>query len=546
MTIHETIFFADKPLKEHVVLKRGNDTTFIEAENDPEFLAYLHHFEKFKDEFGNNQFVYVDNIDAYKQKIQERLNEGTVPQRPYQITIGEFVIQSPLLYYLVTPQFGGAHVGEAYFFVNSDKNQDFFRFDYRDQVKIIWSDTKEIAFNGFPREVYASGDTALFLCSGGKRRFFESGLAMEPIGITVEDSVYFIAKSLDSEVIFEGGPKPLLKKRGFIVIFPVRGLILPSDLTIEQVLFTKDISKFLTDNIKQSKTMANIPWKGQTSFAVVEVTAQHFFEAMVKAEKIAKRAIDWIQFRTDISLPCIDEHDQKTALSYNMSKAFSKCYLIPYGLAIDSITKGAIFNLLNVQSGHHLVFHHSPQDFFNPLVPIVNKLEQINNRYSPTVQPLYEALSWLMQSFEVESPIDNLLQLWIAFEFICSGERIPQVVSDANLISSIFAIQSLALPMKEETALIHTINQVNNRPLMEKWNKLLLRLEITLTSSEKRLVTKLRVERNKLEHGRESCNLTIDELDKFRSILERVFIKKANALVESHYAIQDLSFIFGQ
>ena len=217
-------------------------------------------------------------------------------------------------------------------------------------------------------------------------------------------------------------------------------------------------------------------------------------------------------------------------LSYNMSKAFSKCHLVPYGLAIDSITNGAVFNLLNVQSGHQLVFHHSPQDFFDPLIPTLDKLEQIKNQYSESIQPLYETLSWLMQSFEIESLIDNLLQLSIAFEFLCTNEKVSKLVTEASINNSILAVQSLALPTQEEIALIETLKQVNDQPLMVKWQKLLHRLGLSLTSNEHQLIRKLRTERNNLIHGKTSCKLAIEDLEKFRSILEKVFIKKAIAL----------------
>ena len=265
---------------------------------------------------------------------------------------------------------------------------------------------------------------------------------------------------------------------------------------------------------------------------------------MIKAEEAAKRAVDWLQFRTDITLPCIEHEGQKIMLSYNMSKAFSKCFLIPHSLAIDSISKGAIFNTLNVQSGHSLVFHHSPQDVFDPLVPIVDKLQHLNTQFGEKVQPLYETLGWLMQSFEIESLIDNLLQLWIAFEFVCTNEKVAKLVSDTTIGNSVLAVQGLGLPKAEEDVLIQGLMRINDTPLMVKWQKLLRRLDVSLSVTEQKLVRSLRTERNKLIHGKKSCKLTIEDLEKFRSILERIFIKKASSLIDSHYGIQNLSFLF--
>jgi hypothetical protein len=545
ITSHRIRFSAVDGIEhDHVVLERGNETTFIETHNDPEFFEYLNHFERLEDEFGNGLFVYIEDIEGYRKRIQELVNQETAPKRPYQITVGELVLNSPFLYHLVIPAHGGAHFGEAYFYIKISQNPEFFNLDYRDPVKITWLDTNQLAFNGFSHEVYASEDSVLFLCYGGPRRLFQGKIVYEFIDVPQIDAIYFMGKSANMPTIFEGGVQPLLVQRNFKVIFPVSGLILPSEFTIQGILFTNDISKILTDRIKGSKTIGNNPWKGNVSFAVVEATAEHFLDALTKAEIVAKRAVDWIHFRTDISLPFISDNGKKVLLSYNMSKAFSKCYLIPYGLAIDSITNGAVFNLLNVQSGHPLVFHHSPQDFFDPLIPTLGKLEQIKNQYSESVQPLYETLSWLMQSFEIESLIDNLLQLWIAFEFLCTNEKVSKLVTESNINNSILAVQNLSLPAHEEIALIETLKQVNDPPLMVRWQTLMDRLGLMLTSNEQQLIRKLRTERNNLIHGKTSCQLSIEDLEKFRSILEKVFIKKATALVDSHYGIQNLASLF--
>lgn len=529
---------------EHVVLKKGNDTTFVETKNDPEFLEYMRHFEKFKDEFGNNQFVYVEDINGYKQKIENLIIRGTVPKRPYQITIGELKIDSPHLYHLVIPGFGRAHLGQAYFFVNTSKNPDLSKFDYLDNIQIKWTDTNQLAFYGFAHEVYANDNSILFLCLGGPRRFTQDRLTSELIGIPGDDALYFVAKASRMNVVIHNGSKPLLTQRSFKVLFPVAGLGLPSEFRIEQVTFTNTINNHLTPAILNSKTLQEQPWKDTKAFAVVEVIGEHFIDAMIKAEEVAKRAVDWIQFRTDLSLPCITYEGKRILLSYNMDKSFSKCFLIPYALAIDSASKGAIFNLLNVQSGHQLVFHHSPKEFFEPLIPLLDKLEQISKQYNDSVQPLYETLSWLMQSFEIESLIDNLLQLWIAFEFLCTNEKAVRLVPETTVNSCILEVQGLALPKEQEVAMVENIRRVNEPPLMVKWQALLLRVNLSLTDNEHRLVRKLRTERNNLVHGKKSSKLTIEDLDKFRSILEKVFVKKAVSLVESHYGVQNISFVF--
>ncbi len=530
--------------KVHIVLEKEGVKTFMEVVNDGEFTEFTLHFEKFEDDFGNYEFIYVEDIKEYKAKLEEFTKKGSVPNRPYKITIGEVELNGAYLYYLVLPGYGRAHVGAANFFVRLDQNPEFHRVDFRDEVKIVWTDNEQVAFRGFPHEVYVSESSAMLLCYGGTRRFFQSRVACEFVGITPEDAIYFLAISGGLNPQFDGPAQPTLTRRNFKVIFPIGDLVIPTDFSVEQVVFIKDVQKVLSERIKRATTLSKDPWSAASVFASVDVEAEHYFEALVKAEKIVKRAVDWIQFRTDITLPCFIDNGKNIMLSYNLSKSFSKCYLIPYGLAIDLKTNGAVFHLLTVQSGHQLVFKHGTDEFFEPLSSIWEKLSQIYNQNSESVQPLYEALSWLMQTFEVESVVDNLLQLWVAMEFICSKEKVPELVRRESINNSISSIKSLGLPPTEEEALIQTILQVNSPPLMAKWNHLLERLGIELTKKEEQLISKLRNERNSITHGKELCKLKIEDIEKFRSVLERVFLRKATQLINSWYGIPDLSQLF--
>jgi hypothetical protein len=508
------------------------------------FFEFTSHFEKFRDNYGNNQFVYVEDINGYRQKIEELTEKGIVPKRPYKIIIGEVVLNSAFLYYLVLPGYGRAHVGAANFFVDLDKNPEFYQIDFRNPVEIRWTDKEEVAFRGYAHEVYVSEKSILFLCYGGTRRLFQGKVSCEFIGTTPEDSVYFLAISAGITAVFDGAAQPSLTNRKFKVVFPVGGLDIPADFKIEQVVFTNNVQNVLPEAIRKSKTIASLPWSAASAFAIVDIDAKSFFDALVRADEIVKRAVDWVQFRTDISLPCITENGKRIMIGYNLSKSFSKCFLIPYGLAIDSKTDGALFYLLTIQSGHKLVFHHNPREFFEPLNSLWEKLALIYSQESGSIQPLYEGLSWLMQTFEVESLVDNLIQLWVAFEFICSNERVPELVSQGSISRTIGSIRSLGLPDTEEEAIIRNVLQINSPPLMAKWKHLLSRLGVSLTEREAKLISKLRKERNKIEHGKKLGEMTVDDIEKFRSILERVLLNKAIQLVNSWYGIPDLSLLF--
>ena len=61
---------------------------------------------------------------------------------------------------------------------------------------------------------------------------------------------------------------------------------------------------------------------------------------------------------------------------------------------------------------------------------------------------------------------------------------------------------------------------------MVKWGHLLNRLKINLSIEELDLIKRLRKARNKIMHGEKDVEIIIEDIEKFRSILERVFLSK--------------------
>src|SRR3989304_8103802 len=66
--------------KVQIVLEKGAKITFIEAVNDGDFTEYAFHFQRFQDRNGNYEFIYVDDVQAYWQQIEEVMKKGVVPK----------------------------------------------------------------------------------------------------------------------------------------------------------------------------------------------------------------------------------------------------------------------------------------------------------------------------------------------------------------------------------------------------------------------------------------------------------------------------------
>jgi hypothetical protein len=518
-----------KELKVEVFLERGKEKKHITAVNDAAFTDYIAHFKKFQDEYGNNVFVYVEDLDNYNKEIDKLLQEGNVPNRPYKISIGDLELNGTQLYHLVIAG-PGKQIGKAHFFINLRENPDYCNIDLRDRVEIKWTDTGEVVFGGFVHHASHSKDSAVFLCYGGPRRLHEGKITSEHIGIEPMDMVYFIMKSSGMKAHFHGGIGPNLNIRDFKIIFPIEGLQTPCDFRVENVLFNCNIQDELSNQAKIGKTLKKIPWSSATTFAIVVLKASHFYEALFNAEKYAQRAVDWIQIRTDITIPCIPENGKVKKINYNMRKSFSRFSLSRHGLVIDLTTGAALYFPLDEKVGHPLIFKYDPEEFLGPIASIWNKLEQLAQKKESEVQAVYQTINWLMLSYEKESPIDNLLQLWIAFEFICSKQKVPKLVKKQNRKFALTSIENLDIPQEEKDKILNAINNVNNPSLMMKWDYLLKKLGVTLPKKEEELISKLRYIRNKIIHGYRAIDISIEQIEKFRSILERILLLKVSNL----------------
>jgi hypothetical protein len=522
-----------------VDLIKGRETEHIKVDNSPEFYEYISHFKRFEDEFGNNEFIYVEDLEEYNKRHAELLQKRSIPQRPYKVFIGERELKGVHITNLVPPgrldtSAGPASFGAAYFFVDLSQNPNYCDIDLRDQVNIIWADNNKYAFTGFTQNILYGEQSANFVCYGAPRRLMAVRFTTEISECPGKDILYFMASSVGLRVDVNQ-IKPNLNTRDFTVIFPVEGLIAPCDFKVGDVVFTSSIPAEISDHARSGSSFTKAPWSNVKAFAKVVLKANHFYQALTNGEEKVQRAVDWIQFRTDLTIPCIYGNNEEEKLYYSVEKNYSRLNLVRYGLTIDSTNGASIFHRLDEPAGHSLVIKYDPDEFLDPIRHILNKLDHLSAKKNKESQVLYQALHWTTLSCEKESPTDNLLQLWVAFDFICSGVKVKErLIQKADLKRITKYVEKCAkediFDNRQKEKLIDSINNVNDPPLMNKWDYLLIKLRLKLTESERELIKKLRDVRNDIIHGSKVTDLSIEEIEKFRSILERVFILKIKNL----------------
>lgn len=74
------------------------------------------------------------------------------------------------------------------------------------------------------------------------------------------------------------------------------------------------------------------------------------------------------------------------------------------------------------------------------------------------------------------------------------------------------------------------INQLNEPPQMAIFNYLINTLGVNFTNAELKVLSEARKKRTEMIHGKKDPEIKAEELNKMRTILEKVLIKKISAL----------------
>jgi hypothetical protein len=61
--------------------------------NDDKFTEYVFHFREFQDKYGNNKFIYVEDLKEYNKELEQLVEKGAIPKRPYKLFIDDVELQ---------------------------------------------------------------------------------------------------------------------------------------------------------------------------------------------------------------------------------------------------------------------------------------------------------------------------------------------------------------------------------------------------------------------------------------------------------------------
>jgi hypothetical protein len=318
--------------------------------------------------------------------------------------------------------------------------------------------------------------------------------------------------------------------RPFKVIMPVQNLIIDQSFRIGNVEFYQDFTS-LDDALIRKSTIGrtNPLWNGNLPRARTQVTARQFFEAITTGYDAICKAIDVVSFRADWTFPSVEIDGKQKDFMFSYYKYLSKVKGSTLVYCREVETEAHTF--FNIESiiENVLSLEIDPQGYFadaNELCDSILKKDSVTEDDSKILQVLH----WLRKSIQEGNKKDKFLDLWVAFEFLTSGTSMPKLFEKNEISSLTNMVETLKLTSDQKRALHFRINQLNEPPQMAIFNYLAKTLDVDFTNAELKVLSTARKKRTELIHGKKEPEIKAEELNKMRTILEKVLIQKIVAL----------------
>ncbi len=308
-----------------------------------------------------------------------------------------------------------------------------------------------------------------------------------------------------------GFPKESLHIQGLnssdkemVALIPFKGLLIEEDETVGDVHIYnhKSLLEKLPQVVEREKWASFLDADGWISF---RCTAPHFFEA----EKVAIE-------KADVFLSAYS-----SLLQYSYS-LFSGDF-IEWERTREAInlTRQNYILLVTLATGAVWLRDLSPY-----------KPTQTKQR--PAVDIDIEAIIGASENFYLPLLIWNRFRdsedyyvvtigLWQIIELLSASVKSPIQFTEEQ-IRDLSARAVANLNDKEKSPILAAIKRLNERPLMEKFNKHLENIQLLLSKGERTLLKKFREIRNKIEHGTKTDEPSVQEIKRVKALINRIIL----------------------
>ena len=322
-------------------------------------------------------------------------------------------------------------------------------------------------------------------------------------------------------------------EREFSIIIPVQNLNITENFKIGNVEFYQNFDTSDDLLIQNSNTQRNNPfWNENFPRAKTIVKSTNFFDAITNGYSNISRSIDLIALRTDLSFPSITIDSTQYNLEFDRNTLLSRVK-IPTCVYCHELNSLAItfFDFDSIIE-RKLILKENAHQFFNQVNILFDDLIKKRNP-SLDEKNLLLTLRWLRKAIQDGDNNDNndkFLALWVVAEFLISGETPKKMFTKNERGKLKNLINSTDFDSKQKEVLISKICKLNDSPFMATFEQLIQKLGISFSEDELKVFKQLRIKRTHLVHGKEDISIDNNELNKMRTILEKIFIGKINAL----------------
>lgn len=518
--------------EDKISLRKGEDIKEISAVNSPEFFEFVIHFKKVKDTYNNNEFIYIQDLKSYNEAYEKLSQEQTYIKDKHKIKISgrEFIDGITIIF--LKPGSQGNNKGHAMFLIDVEQNKDFFKADLKDEVEIYEKENNNLVFRGLVKE-YSKQDekTALVISQDITLKMETEKMSAEFVNMNPADCVSILVSSMGL------GFKPSginynTSEREFMIIMPIRNLIINKKFNIGEVEFYQDFSTEDDALIRKSENgLKNLEWNGNIPRAKIRVKEKQFLPAIKEGYNKISQAIDIICLRSDFSSPILKTNDKTKDLSFNYYRLFTRVKIPTWVYCREINTKAfCIYNLESIAE-NILSLEYWPEEYFQPIKDSFEKLIT-KNKDSLTQEEnnLLQALHWLRRAIQIGNNKDKLLDLWTSMEFLISGFKIDNLFSDKEKNKLKGIVSNTDFSQDQKNAIYSKIGMLNDAPLMSRIKEILKSLNIDITDEEYNLLKSARNKRRDIIHGLKDEDVSEKELNKLRTIIESILLAKVGKL----------------
>jgi len=452
------------------------------------------------------------------------------------IEIGGKLIDYFQILELVEVSPGFEPVGRITFLVKLDNNQ-LNKIDLKDRLRVY---TKEkTILMGYVDEVTYSNFYATFRCEGYKRSFRSTKVAVEFLPNLKEiplKAFWFMARLFNEPENIVMDPKMItqadFKDRDYVVIMPIRNLELNQKIQVLDVLFTNSLEPEEKNLINSSQTFKiDTDWSDNIPKARIKIRADNFYDAIMMGYKKILAVVKLISFRNDLSFVFYQDAKKmefKNSLFYSrldpMMKVFSK----------ELCSNHSMFYNLKPQDRTVWKSEEISDDYFTPLKDFETNLSHPNQ--SDKQNPIFLSIQSLADSIQTDDPISKLIIVWNALEFAMSGLPCPAEFSRNEIRTIKNQITMLLKKLNDDGVMNLTekkieivnskLDHLNEAPIMESIKRYLIENQIPFDDNEMSIIKETREKRNDIQHGGENVIVKEEELEKLRSLVERILLKR--------------------